>query len=123
MAGFTCSTCGDEHDLFEGGEPLADLDAPVLAELDFDPSVQGTPRPGELPEQMRALGETTHERVEAFVLVSDHDPSPVRSFLASLSGEDLGPPDRPAVARVRLSPGPRQGRIGSPTLRSAIVGS
>ncbi|WP_415381248.1 P-loop NTPase [Halosimplex sp. TS25] len=122
MAGFTCPTCGDEHDLFEHGDPFDGLDAPVLAELDFDPAVQGTPRPGELPEQMQELGEEAHDRVEEiwaldvpddaldlrgvpaddrhgrvreafdatepgdpFVLVSDRDPTPVRSFIATLS--------------------------------------
>jgi ATP-binding protein involved in chromosome partitioning len=123
MAGFTCPTCGDEHDLFEHGDPLSGLEAPVLAELDFDPSVQTTPRPGELPDQMQELGEAVGDRVaevwnadlpvdavdlrevpaddrhdrvreafdetdsgETFAVVSDRDPAPVRSFLASLAG-------------------------------------
>jgi len=65
MTGFTCPTCGDEHDLFEHGEPLEGLDAPILRELDFDPSVQGSPRPGELTEQIQRLGEDAYDRVEA----------------------------------------------------------
>ncbi|WP_436927156.1 P-loop NTPase [Halosimplex amylolyticum] len=130
MAGFTCPSCGDEHDLFAHGDPFDGLDAPVLAELDFDPSVQQTPRPGEVPEQMQELGEDAHERVEdiwavdvpddaldlrgvaaderhdrvratfdatergeAFVLVSDRDPTPVRSFLATLSAHVDDPAD------------------------------
>ncbi|WP_436931714.1 P-loop NTPase [Halosimplex halobium] len=141
MAGFTCPTCGDEHDLFEHGEPLDGLDAPILAELDFDPSVQTTPRPGELPGQMQQLGEDAHERVEevwsvdppedaadlrgveadarhdrvreAFdatergdelVLVSDRDPTPVRSFLASLSAEADGPGDLDPFEVEQLNP-------------------
>jgi len=122
MAGFTCPSCGDEHALFEGEDPLAHLDAPVLAELAFDPAVQETPRPGEVPAAMSDLGEriagriddvwslsvpeeavdlrgrdaeTRHDLVESgfretdsgesFVLVSDRDPAPVRSFLATLA--------------------------------------
>ena len=142
MAGFTCPSCGDEHDLFEEGEPLEGLDAQILAELDFDPSVQATPRPGDLPEQMQRLGEAARERVEdvwsvdvpeaavdlrgaaadarhdrvreAFdatergdrlVLVSDRDPTPVRSFLASLSAEVDGPGDLDPFEVERLNPG------------------
>ncbi|QLH85015.1 P-loop NTPase [Halosimplex pelagicum] len=141
MAGFTCPSCGDEHDLFEHGEPLDGLDAPVLAELEFDPSVQATPRPGELPEQMQRLGEDARERCEdvwavdapddavdlrgvdadgrhdrvregfdatergeAFVLVSDRDPAPVRSFIASLSAEADGPGDLDPFEVERLNP-------------------
>ncbi|WP_232342989.1 P-loop NTPase [Halosimplex litoreum] len=141
MAGFTCPTCGDEHDLFEHGEPLSDLDAPVLAELDFDPSVQATPRPGDLPEQMQRLGADARDRVEevwsvdapdeavdlrgvdadgrhdrvreafdatdrgeAFVLVSDRDPTPVRSFIASLSAAADGPGDLDPFEVERRNP-------------------
>ncbi|WP_459192033.1 P-loop NTPase [Halosimplex sp. J119] len=141
MAGFTCPTCGDEHDLFEHGDPLDGLDAPILAELDFDPSVQATPRPGELPEQMRALGADAYDRVEevwavdvpedaldlrgvpadarhdrvreafdateegeSFVLVSDRDPTPVRSFLASLSSKADDPADVSPFAVERENP-------------------
>ena len=122
MAGFTCPSCGDEHALFEGEDPLAHLDAPVLAELGFDPAVQGTPRPGDVPDAMAEMGDSVAERVEdvwsvdvpegavdlrgldaderhdrverafreadagsALVVVSDRDPTPVRSFLATLS--------------------------------------
>ncbi|ELZ22293.1 Mrp protein [Halosimplex carlsbadense 2-9-1] len=141
MAGFTCPSCGDEHDLFEEGEPLSGLDAPVLAELDFDPSVQATPRPGDLPEQMQRLGEDARERVEdvwsvdapdeavdlrgaaadarhdrvregfdatergeRLVLVSDRDPTPVRSFIASLSAEADGPGDLDPFEVEQLNP-------------------
>ena len=130
MAGFTCPSCGDEHDLFEHGDPIGSLDAPILGELDFDPSVQGTPRPGELTEQMQGLGEDTYDRVEeiwtadlpadavdlrgvpaedrhdrvrdalvatesgeSFELVSDRDPAPVRSFIASVSENASDPGD------------------------------
>ena len=122
MAGFTCPSCGDEHALFEGEDPLAHLDAPVLAELGFDPAVQGTPRPGDVPAAMADLGDSVADRIEAvwsvdvpeeagdlrgvdaeerphrvesgfralesgeaFVLASDRDPAPVRSFLATLA--------------------------------------
>ncbi|MFC7139060.1 P-loop NTPase [Halosimplex aquaticum] len=141
MAGFTCPTCGDEHDLFEHGDPLDDLDAPVLAELDFDPSVQGTPRPGELPDQMQELGEDACDRVEEvwavdvpadavdlrgvaadarhgrvreafdatdpgeeFVLVSDRDPTPVRSFIATLSARADEPADVSPFEVERANP-------------------
>ncbi|MEF8852568.1 MAG: P-loop NTPase [Haloarculaceae archaeon] len=139
MAGFTCPSCGDEHALFEGEDPLAHLDAPVLAELGFDPAVQSTPRPGYLPAAMTDLGDSVAERIEdvwsvdvpdgavdlrgidaerrhdrvesafastepgeAFVLVSDRDPTPVRSFLATLAEgiEDPGDLDPFEVRRA-----------------------
>lgn len=141
MAGFTCPSCGDEHDLFEHGDPLEGIDAPVLADLDFDPTVQGTPRPGAVPDPLRTLGEDVHERVtdiwaadvpeeavdlrgvdaearhkrvragfearssgESFALVSDRDPTPVRSFLASLSDDVEDPGDLEPFAVERLNP-------------------
>jgi ATP-binding protein involved in chromosome partitioning len=64
MAGFTCPTCGDDHDLFEHGDPTTDLDAPVLAELSFDPEMQGTPAPAELPEQAARLGDAVADRID-----------------------------------------------------------
>jgi len=141
MAGFTCPSCGDEHDLFEHGDPLDGIDAPVLAELDFDPTVQGTPRPGAVPDSLRSLGEDVYDRVEeiwaadvpeeavdlrgvdaearhervreafdsldsgeSFALVSDRDPTPVRSFLASLADEADDPADLEPFAVERLNP-------------------
>jgi len=79
--GFTCPTCGDDHDLFPGGSPDEVLSSPILAELPF--SIRGDP-----PERRR---ERVAERFEAldsgetFALVSDRDPTPVREYLAELA--------------------------------------
>jgi uncharacterized protein (DUF2249 family) len=64
MAGFTCPTCGDDHDLFEHGDPTGDLDAPVLADLSFDPAMQGTPAPTDLPDQAERLGTAVADRMD-----------------------------------------------------------
>jgi ATP-binding protein involved in chromosome partitioning len=125
MGSFACPSCGDEHELFPDGSPLADHDAPVLAELPFTHELQRRPAPGEVPDAVSALAEgvddrlteiwdvtvpeggvdirgldseTRRERVreafeglapgEAFALVSDRDPTPVRGFLADVAGVD-----------------------------------
>ncbi|MFC7323456.1 P-loop NTPase [Halorubrum rutilum] len=40
MDGFTCPSCGDTHDLFDGEGPAERLDAPLLASLPFDASLR-----------------------------------------------------------------------------------
>jgi ATP-binding protein involved in chromosome partitioning len=60
MAGFTCPTCGDDHDLF--GHDDIGLDVPVLAELPFDDSMRDPTTP--LPEELSSLAETVDETVD-----------------------------------------------------------
>lgn len=63
MGSFACPSCGDEHDLFPDGSPLADHDAPVLAELPFTHEMQGTPAPGEVPSGVSTLADRVAERL------------------------------------------------------------
>jgi ATP-binding protein involved in chromosome partitioning len=125
MGSFTCPTCGDEHDLFQGDDPVDDFDVPVLAELPFNPAAQGEIRPGDVPDPFASMADAVDERLSTllelsvpedavdlrdvppnrrheavedaftglssgaeFVLASDRDPSPVRSFLADLADAD-----------------------------------
>jgi ATP-binding protein involved in chromosome partitioning len=136
MGSFACPSCGDEHELFPDGSPLADHDAPVLAELPFAHELQRRPAPGEVPDAVSALAdsvdarlteiwdvtvpedgvdirgldsEARRERVreafeplepgEAFALVSDRDPTPVRGFLADLAGVEPSAFERFAVRK------------------------
>ena len=69
MAGFTCEECGTLHDTFPGNDPS--FDAPVLAELPFDPDLQGTPTPGDVPGPFADLGRRVRRAVE------DGVPNPV----------------------------------------------
>jgi ATP-binding protein involved in chromosome partitioning len=57
MAGFTCPSCGDSHDLFPGEDPAERLDAPVLAEVPFSTELQETPVPGEVDRAFDALAD------------------------------------------------------------------
>ena len=57
MAGFTCPSCGDGHDLFPGEDPAERLDAPVLAEVPFSTDLQETPVPGDVADAFAALAE------------------------------------------------------------------
>jgi ATP-binding protein involved in chromosome partitioning len=136
MQSFTCPSCGDEHPMFPG-DGDADLDVPVIAELPFTPDLQRSAAPGEVPSEMRRLGEDVLERVESvwtadvpedavdlrdvppdhrheavreafeplapgesFALVSDRDPSPVRTFLADLADASPEAFDRFEVERA-----------------------
>jgi len=60
MAGFTCPTCGDDHDLF-GGDAAGDLDVPVLAEVPFDEEVQVPDPP--LPDAVADLVAGVRDRL------------------------------------------------------------
>jgi ATP-binding protein involved in chromosome partitioning len=136
MGSFACPSCGDEHELFPDGSPLADHDAPVLAELPFAHELQRRPAPGDVPSAVSALADSVDERLseiwdvtvpeggvdlrgldpetrrervretfealepgEAFALVSDRDPTPVRSFLADLAGVEPSAFERFAVRK------------------------
>jgi ATP-binding protein involved in chromosome partitioning len=57
MAGFTCPSCGDSHDLFPGEDPAERLDAPVLAEVPFSTDLQETPVPGDVDPAFADLAE------------------------------------------------------------------
>ncbi len=57
MGGFTCPSCGDEHDLFPGSSPADTLSAPVLAEIPFSTDLQETPVPGATPTEMGRLAD------------------------------------------------------------------
>jgi ATP-binding protein involved in chromosome partitioning len=63
MGSFACPSCGDEHELFPDGSPLADHDAPVLAELPFAHELQRRPAPGEVPAAVSALADSVDERL------------------------------------------------------------
>jgi ATP-binding protein involved in chromosome partitioning len=58
MGEFVCDECGHAHGLFDGPDPIGALDVPVLAEIPFDPEMQGTPSPSSdsLPAHARRLG-------------------------------------------------------------------
>ncbi|MFC5367516.1 P-loop NTPase [Salinirubrum litoreum] len=55
MAGFTCPSCGDSHELFPGEDPADRLDAPVLAEVPFSTDLQETPVPGAVATEFESL--------------------------------------------------------------------
>jgi ATP-binding protein involved in chromosome partitioning len=57
MAGFTCPTCGDDHDLF--GHDDIDLDVPILADLPFDDSMRNPTTA--LPEKITSLAASVDE--------------------------------------------------------------
>jgi ATPases involved in chromosome partitioning len=123
MGEFTCNNCGEAHDLFSDGDPIAALNRPLLAALPFDQQLQAFPTvpDDDLPQVLHALGSSVtdryseiwsvdtpsdaidlrgmaaddrYETVEAHIsttesgqpihVVSDRDPSPLRSHLLSL---------------------------------------
>jgi ATP-binding protein involved in chromosome partitioning len=57
MAGFTCPSCGDSHDLFPGEDPADRLDAPVLAEVPFATDLQETPVLGDVAPEFADLAD------------------------------------------------------------------
>ncbi|WP_335999210.1 P-loop NTPase [Halorientalis halophila] len=63
MASHTCPECGDEHPLFDGAT-VADLDAPVLAELPFTDDAQTTATPGDAPAPFAALADSVRDRLD-----------------------------------------------------------
>ena len=65
MGEFVCEDCGSVHDLFDGPDPIEALDAPVLAEIPFDPALQESPAPGTVPEHGTQLARAVDERYEA----------------------------------------------------------
>lgn len=66
MGEFICDNCGEPHDLFSDGDPIAALQRPVLAELPFDQELQEFPTVAdeELPASLRRLGEAASERYD-----------------------------------------------------------
>lgn len=123
MGEFTCNNCGEPHDLFTDGDPIAALNRPLLATLPFDQQLQSFPTvpDDDLPQVLHTLASSVtdryaeiwsvetppdavdlrgmdaddrYETVEAHVstaesgqpihVVSDRDPSPLRSHLVSL---------------------------------------
>ena len=65
MHGFTCEDCGHEHDTFPGEDVTGSLDAPVLAELPFDPGLQATPTPGAAADPFEAIATGVDDRYDA----------------------------------------------------------
>ncbi|MEF8861504.1 MAG: P-loop NTPase [Haloarculaceae archaeon] len=63
MGSFACPSCGDEHELFPDGSPLADHDAPVLAELPFTHEMQRRPAPGDVPDSVSTLADRVDARL------------------------------------------------------------
>lgn len=64
MAGATCPSCGEAHELFPG-DGVDDLAAPVLAELPFTPELQQQPTPGTTPDPAAPLAEAVRDAAEA----------------------------------------------------------
>jgi ATP-binding protein involved in chromosome partitioning len=77
MGGFTCPSCGEAHDLFEGS-PAADLTTPIVARLPFDPALQEQPVPGDTPETVRPLVDRVRERLDAVRGVDADDAVDIR---------------------------------------------
>lgn len=73
MAEYVCDCCGEVNDLFDG-DALTDLDADVLADLPFSTELQGTPIPGDVPDNIAILGEDVTEALATAgeVDVPDH---------------------------------------------------
>jgi ATP-binding protein involved in chromosome partitioning len=65
MGEFVCEDCGTVHDLFDGPDPIGALDVPVLAEFPFDPELQESPGPGEVPDRAVELARAVNERFES----------------------------------------------------------
>jgi ATP-binding protein involved in chromosome partitioning len=76
MGEFVCDDCGTSHDLFDGSDPLDELDVPVLAEVPFSSTMQVTPAPTPegVPETARSLAATVRDRLAEIwtVDVPDH---------------------------------------------------
>ncbi|WP_246988572.1 P-loop NTPase [Halorientalis marina] len=76
MGEFVCDECGAAHDLFDGGDPIAALDAPRLADVPFTDDLQSTFRPSAaaLPAHARDLATAAAERLDEIwsVEVPDH---------------------------------------------------
>jgi ATP-binding protein involved in chromosome partitioning len=66
MGEFVCENCGEPHDLFDGGNPVESLDAPVLAEIPFDPEMQAAPEPTPdgVPEHASDLSSAVRVRLD-----------------------------------------------------------
>ena len=66
MGEFVCDDCGHVHALFDGPDPIDELDVPVLAEIPFDSAMQDSPAPSPdaLPEYSRALARAVSDRFE-----------------------------------------------------------
>ena len=64
MAGTTCPSCGEAHELFPG-DGVADLAAPTLAKLPFTPELQRTPTPGAAPDPVGPLADAVRDAADA----------------------------------------------------------
>jgi ATP-binding protein involved in chromosome partitioning len=75
MGEFVCEECGHPHELFEGSDPIAALEVPVLAEIPFTSSMQETPRPTPdgVTEYARELGAAVQSRIDEIWTVNVPD--------------------------------------------------
>jgi ATP-binding protein involved in chromosome partitioning len=66
MGEFVCDDCGTRHDLFDGPDPIDELDVPVLASVPFSSAMQSppSPTPGGVPDHARSLAAAVRERLE-----------------------------------------------------------
>jgi ATP-binding protein involved in chromosome partitioning len=66
MGEFVCEECGHPHELFDGSDPVAALEVPVLAEIPFTSTMQETPRPtpAGVTEYARELGAAVEDRID-----------------------------------------------------------
>jgi len=65
MGEFVCEDCGTVHDLFDGSDPIEALNVPVLAEFPFDPDLQESPAPGDIPDRAAELAQSVDSRFES----------------------------------------------------------
>lgn len=84
MAGFTCPTCGDDHDLFDH-DAVDSLNVPVLEELPFDASMRDPT--GSLPERLEQLTESVQQKVVESGLEIPKNPLDVRDLPAGVPEE------------------------------------
>ncbi|MEF8871462.1 MAG: P-loop NTPase [Haloarculaceae archaeon] len=64
MGEFVCDDCGSTHDLFDGTDPIAALNVPILAEIPFEPEMQETPSPTNVSDHATQLSRAVDERYE-----------------------------------------------------------
>ncbi|MUW15453.1 P-loop NTPase [Halorubrum sp. CBA1125] len=66
MGEFVCDECGEPHELFGEGDPIAALNRPVLSELPFTEAMQTFPTASDdhLPSSLRALADAVRRRYD-----------------------------------------------------------